>query len=119
MDEIWARVGLVLGALAVAGTISLIQRRRTRRPVRSVKAADMAAGVYFFSSATCPTCERAREKLNDRLGEDGYTEFTWENEPDPFNTLDVDAVPAVAVLDEAGRGRLYPGQPDRALGALH
>lgn len=118
MDEIWARVGLVFGALAVAGAISFLQWRRTRRPVRTVEASDMAAGVYFFSSATCPTCERAREKLNARLGENGYTEFVWENDPGPFANLDVDAVPAVAVLDESGRGRLYPGQPDRALARL-
>lgn len=118
MDEFWARVGLVVGALAVAAGVSLIQRWRTRRPIRAVEVADADPGVYFFSSSTCATCERAREKLDARLGEHGYTEYAWESEPGPFGDFDVDAVPAVVILEEGGRGRLYPGQPDKALSRL-
>ncbi len=118
MDEVWARVGLVIGALAVAACVILIQRWRTRRPVRTVEVADAAPGVYFFSSSTCATCEQAREKLDARLGEDAYTEYAWENDPGPFADFDVDAVPSVVVLEEGGRGRLYPGQPDKALSRL-
>ncbi len=118
MDEVWARVGLVVGALAVATCVTVIQRWRTRRPVRTVKVADAAPGIYFFSSSTCATCERAREKLDARLGEDGYTEHAWEDDPAPFVDFDVDAVPAVVILGDEGRGRLYPGQPDKALSRL-
>ncbi len=118
MDEIWARVGLVAGALAVAGAVILIQRWRARRSIRAVEVTDAAPGVYFFSSSTCPTCERARAKLDARLGKDGYTEYAWEEDPGPFGDFDVDAVPAVAILEEGGRGRLYPGQPEKALSRL-
>lgn len=118
MDEIWARVGLVLGALAAAAAVIAIQRFRARRPVRTVETTDIEPGVYFFSSAACPTCEQAREKLDARLGRHGYTEYPWESHPGIFDALGVDAVPAVLVADEGGRGRLYPGQPDRALARL-
>lgn len=86
--------------------------------MRQVEATGFEAGVYFFSSAGCPTCTAAREKLETGLGEAGFTEFVWEEQPEPFGVLDVDAVPAVAILDERGRGRLYPGQPERALRGL-
>lgn len=118
MDEIWARVGLVAGALAVAGSVILIQRWRARRPIRTVEVADAAPGIYFFSSSTCPTCEQARARLDARLGNDGYTEYAWEDDPGPFGDFDVDAVPAVVILEEGGRGRLYPGQPDKAISRL-
>lgn len=118
MSEVWIRVGAVLGALAVAGCVVLIQRWRVRGPVRDVESAGMSSGVYFFSSASCPTCTRAREKLDARLGDTGYTEFVWEEDPGPFQELDVDAVPCVVVLGDDGRGRLYPGQPDKALRSL-
>lgn len=118
MDEIWARLGLVVGALAVAGCVILIQRWRARLPIRTVDVADAPPGVYFFSSSTCQTCERARAKLDARLGEDGYMEYAWEDDPGPFGDFDVDAVPAVVILEEGGRGLLYPGQPDKALSRL-
>lgn len=118
MSETWARVALVLGALAVAGLVVLFQRWRLRRPVREVESGTLSGGVYFFSSASCPTCAVARRKLEARLGASGYTEYAWEEEPGPFSDLGVDAVPAVAILDDDGRGRLYPGQPGRALARL-
>lgn len=117
MNEVWARAALVLGVLLVAGVISLLQRRQ-RRPMRDIEAIGLPAGVYFFSSASCSTCTGAREKLQARLGDSGFTEFAWEESPGRFADLDVDAVPAVAIVDEHGRGRLYPGQPERALAAL-
>lgn len=49
------------------------------------------------------------------LGETGFTEYVWEDDPGVFSELGIDAVPAVLVVGEDGRGRLYPGQPDRAL----
>lgn len=115
MSEIWIRTGLVIGALAAAGIIALIQRRRAAAPVRSVKTKGLAPGVYFFSSATCSTCDQAREKLESSLGADGYTEFAWDLHPDMFTELGIDQVPAVVIVDDAGRGRLHLGQPDRAL----
>ncbi|MGH3649714.1 MAG: hypothetical protein ACRDU9_03320, partial [Acidimicrobiia bacterium] len=57
----------------------------------------------------------ARRKLDAFLGEGGYREMAWEREPVRFDELGIDSVPAVLVVGEGGRGRLYPGQPDRAL----
>jgi hypothetical protein len=118
MDEVWARIVLIAGVLAVAGGVALLRRRSSRRPVRDIEARGWSAGVYFFSSATCPTCDSAREKLDAQLGEAGYTEFSWERDSGRFRELAVDAVPSVAVVDESGKGRLYPGQPGRALARL-
>lgn len=118
MDEVWLRIGLILGALAVAASIALIQRRRARSPVRSVEARGFDPGVYFFSSSACPTCSQARKKLNAALGDKGYIELVWEEEPGVFDDLGVDAVPAVVVVREDGRGKLYPGQPERVLSLL-
>lgn len=114
MDDIWLRVTVIAGVLAIAGLVVIVQRQRAQAPVRAIGSTGLEAGVYFFSSATCSSCEAAREKLDAAMGEDGYTEFVWENEPDPFTDLKVNAVPAVLIVRD-GRGRLYPGQPDRAL----
>ena len=115
MDEFWNRMALVGGALIVAGAVALWQRRRSRRPIRDLGELDMPRGLYFFSSASCPTCRSARRKIESAVGLDGFTEYVWEREPGLFADLEVDAVPAVLVVDELGRGRLYPGQPERAL----
>ena len=114
----WARIGLVGAALAVAGAIALIQRRRALSPVRAVETPGLAPGVYFFSSASCPTCRRARETLDASIGDSGYDELVWEEQPLAFRDIGVDAVPAVLIVGEGGRGRLYPGQPERALADL-
>lgn len=112
-------MAVLAGALAVAVSIALLLRRRqSRGAVRSVDARGLHPGVYFFSSDTCDTCDRARETLDVSVGRDGYTEFVWEHDPDVFGDLGVDAVPAVAIVDREETGRLYPGQPDEVLGAL-
>jgi hypothetical protein len=118
MDEVWVRVAVLVGVLAVAAGTAAGLRWRRRRPVRPIEVAGLRAGVYFFSSASCATCATARATLDARLGESGYTEFAWEDDASVFTSLEVDAVPAVVVLDEAGRGKLYAGQPDRVLARL-
>jgi hypothetical protein len=56
-------------------------------------------------------------KLDERIGTDGYTEFVWEREPDLFDEVGIDAVPATLIV--SGRlGRIYPGQPDGAFESL-
>ncbi len=118
MDEVWARAGLVAGALAVAGVVVLIQRSRARQTVRRVAATGLEPGVYLFTSTTCSSCIRARETLEAGLGEGRFRELAWEEASQTFEELGVDAVPAVMVVDGRGRGRIYPGQPDRALRRL-
>lgn len=116
MNEIWARVALVGGALVIVGLIALIRHRHVRSGVRSVAGTGLGAGVYFFSAASCATCARARAKLDSALGVKGYEEFAWESDPETFTEYGIEQVPAVMVVDDGGRGRVYLGQPDRALG---
>jgi hypothetical protein len=118
MGDVWLRTLLIVAALALAGIGVAWQRRRARRPVAEVSSAGLAAGVYLFTSTSCVTCDRARATISARLGDSGYTEMRWEQEPDLFGEIGVDAVPAVLVVTPAGSGRLYPGQPERALRSL-
>lgn len=113
MDDVWARVALVAGALVVAGLVAVWQRWRTRLPVRDLVHVSLDEGVYFFSSESCPTCGRAREKLDAALGEEGYVEVAWEQDPAMYSTLGIDAVPAVLIVRHDGKATLYPGQPSK------
>jgi len=117
MDEVWARVGVVAAALAVAAVIALWQKTRVRGPIRQVASGDLEPGVYLFSSESCPTCAQARDDLDRALG-DAYFEVRWEEQPEAFSHLGVDAVPAVLIVKTSGQGRLFPGRPDKALAEL-
>jgi hypothetical protein len=113
MDDVWLRVVLVSTVFLVVTGIAMFRRRR--RPVRTIRSLDLAEGVYLFTSEGCETCATAREKLAASLGDREFAEVVWEREPVQFEALGIDAVPAVLVVDVDGHGRLYPGQPHRAL----
>lgn len=115
MDDLWARVGLAVGALVVAGIAVMVQRFRARQPVETIAHTGLRRGVYLFSSSGCATCRQARERLQATLGASGYVEFSWEKHAEQFHQVGVDAVPSVLLVGEDGGGRLYPGQPERAL----
>lgn len=115
MDDLWTRIGLVVTFLAFAGLIVLIRRGRLRIRDRDVEAPGLDPGLYLFSSITCSTCETAREKLIARTGDEGFDEYVWERDPEIFAALGIEAVPAVVVMREEGRGRLYPGSVEKAL----
>jgi hypothetical protein len=117
MDDVWIRVGVIAAALAFVAAAAVLRRRTVNSP-RMVRAPKLEPGIYFFASATCETCDRAREKLDRGIGADGYTEFVWEERPQMFDEIGVDAVPSVLVAFDRGGGRLYPGQPERALRAI-
>lgn len=118
MDDIWLRAALVAGSLVVAGLVILVRAMRTRRHVVDYESVPLDAGIYFFSSATCPTCSVARDELDATLGEMGYTEYRWEGHEALFADLEVDAVPSVLVVEQSGSARLYPGRPTRVLTAI-
>lgn len=115
MNEIWVRVAVVVGVLAVAGSIVAIQRRRRRSPERDIAAPRLEPGLYLFSSTACSTCDAARQELVAAVGVAGFSEYVWEEDPGAFSELGIDAVPSVLVMGEGGQGRLYPGRADKAL----
>jgi len=119
MSEIWDRLGWVLGAVAMAVAAILIQRALAgrHRPVL-VQQTALGFGVYLFTSATCPDCETARRLLAAAIGPSGFVELSWEQRPELFRDLGVDAVPATLIVAESGSSTLYPGRPDFALEAL-
>jgi len=118
MDEFWLRLAIVAGALAVAATVSVWQRARVRRPVRDIASTGLEGGVYLLTSSSCPTCRAARSRVRSALGEDGFEEIEWEQDPGMFADLGVDAVPALLVVGESGDGRLHPGAGRAAIASL-
>lgn len=118
MDETWIRLGLISGALLIAGLAAIAQQRRSRRSVRTIVVGDMPPGLYLLSSATCDACANARHKLDARLGSGNYTELTWEGDRERFESMGVEAVPSVLLVDGGGRGRLFRGQPEPVLAEL-
>jgi len=115
MDDLWVRLGLIAGALIVAGLATVTMRLRAKGAPRKLSATGLGQGVYLFSSTACPDCKHARRVLEEALGRDGYREFRWEQDPVLFHDLGVDAVPATAIVAIDGSGVLWPGRPDKAL----
>lgn len=113
MDDVWVRASLVAGTLLVVGVVVLVLRRHSSAPTRQVAVTALETGLYLFTSITCPTCQTARATLSEKVA--GFEEIVWEEQPDIFSSIGVDAVPAVLVVGEDGTGRLFPGQPDRVL----
>lgn len=119
MSEFEVRLAGVLGAVLVGIAISFLVRRRSdqHQPV-AVRQASLGVGVYLFTSASCPDCEVARRALLGALGPIGYSELTWESDPEIFHEIGVDAVPATLFVTDTGVSVLYPGRPDRLLEGL-
>jgi hypothetical protein len=119
MSETWARLAWVLGAVVVATAAILILRFRARgHPPVMIQQAILGAGVYLFSSASCPDCEAARRLLVEAIGPSSFVELSWESHPETFSDIGIGAVPATLIVTDAGSSTIYPGRPDRALEAL-
>jgi len=112
MDELWTRVFLIASALLVATMVVAVRRKMASSSPRPLPPTGLEPGVYLFTSADCDECALARAKLEDRLGEDGYVEIAWEQRPELFADLGVDAVPATVVVAADQTALLWPGQPD-------
>lgn len=115
MDDLALRLGLVGGAVAAALVIAWYLHRRDRGSGRPVVDARLPPGFHYFSSRTCDTCRSARSTLDRLLGAGGYTEHEWERDPEVFQRIGVDEVPAMVVVGEDGSARLYSGRLESAL----
>jgi hypothetical protein len=113
VDEIAVRVAVVVGLFAVA-----LAAGRWWRPapaVGRVKMEKLGPGVIVFTSEACSACGPVIAVLDRRLGEGEYRRIRWEDDPEVFARHRIERVPAVAVLDAAGRGRLWEGVPPARL----
>ena len=118
MDEVWARIGLIAGALVIAYLSTLVIRARSSGSPRSIPVTGLQEGVYLFSSTACPDCKAVRERLREVLGSNGFLEMSWEESPGIFHDLGVAAVPTTLVVAVDGSGTIFPGNPDEALSRL-
>ena len=115
MDELWLRLGLIAGALAIAAIATLTLRFRNRGGPVDLEVTGLGPGVYLFTSTACPQCGSARRALSDSLGEDGFAELRWEELPGVFHDLGIEGVPATLVVRADGSGTVWSGKPDPAL----
>lgn len=118
MDEIWLRVALIGGALAVAASVTMFLRWRATGSPSEVEDVGLDVGVYLFTSSACPDCASVRRTLTEELGGEGFEEVRWEEDPGLFHRLGIDAVPATLVVNRDGSGMLWPGRPEDALASL-
>jgi hypothetical protein len=117
MSELWVRVLLVVGAVAVVLLAAALLRRPARRG-EALTEAELAPGAYLFTSETCGDCQTARDRLVERLGTNGFTEIEWEKDPDIFTRVGIEVVPCTVVVARDGTATRYPGMPEEALARL-
>jgi glutaredoxin-related protein len=118
VSDFTLRLVVVGGVLALVGATVLVLRMRDRAPSRPLGTVPLDPGIYLFTSAACGDCHTARERLERRLGSQGFVEYTWESDPRIFETLSIDKVPCSVTVDDARRATLWIGQPDRMISAV-
>ena len=115
-DALDASVDRTLVVLALACLVVVVVVVARFRPViRSRTLADtgLPQGTYLLTSGGCSTCERARATLRRRGV--AYEELIWQESPDVFERLGIDAVPSVLAVGESGSGRWWRGGVPRRL----
>jgi hypothetical protein len=118
MSDPAARLLLVVVAVVVALGVAGILRRRAIAPKRVLRNTRLAPGTYFFTASACIDCGPVRSLLDNRLGPDGYVEYTWEADQKTLESLKIDVVPATLVVNEDGSGTLWAGAPDAMFSAV-
>lgn len=108
---------IVVAAVAALVVVAIVVVRK-RPVVRSRPLPDtggLPPGVYLLTSDGCAACGRARDTLTRRGV--GYTELSWEKNPEIFERSAIDAVPSVLRVDDRGGGTWFRGGvPRRGLG---
>jgi len=115
MNDVTVRA-LVVTALVTAALLTawMLERRRASKP-RKIQTTGLRAGIYLFTSDTCAECNPARDLLVSSLGETGFTEIAWSDDPALFERLQIPQVPASLRVDADGSGRCWFGDPKRML----
>lgn len=109
-DEALVRLAVVVAIAATSLIVALVLRRG--RSVRRYRVSfdDLGPGLYLFTSNTCGTCARMRERLVERSD---VIEVSYEEDGFPAT---VRRVPALAEIDEQGDGWIaYGAVSDRRL----
>jgi hypothetical protein len=101
------RLGVVAVIILLVVLVSIVFRRRPPRRSRRIDATGLGPGLYLFTSHGCDSCGRARERLARRGFT--YTELSWEEKPETFEGLGIDAVPSLVAVGRGGTGRWWRG----------
>lgn len=112
MDEVWTRIAIIATALLVAALLVAVRRRLALRSPRKLAATGLEPGMYLFTSADCADCSKARHELAGMVGAHGFHEIAWDERPETFTRLGVDAVPATMIVEADGGARLWVGRPN-------
>jgi hypothetical protein len=102
-EDVLVRFAVVVGVAAVAATVALIVRRGTSLVRRPIEIPGYGAGVYLFTSSTCSSCEVMASRLSGST-----TVVSYDEQRESFPGV-VRRVPALAALDEKGRGWIAYG----------
>lgn len=109
-DEVVLRLTVVAAVGAAALVIALIGRRGMSVARRRVVLEGIGPGLFLFTSTSCGTCAQ----MQVRMGKWPQTvEVSYDSDTDAF-PAGVDRVPAVALVDEQGRGWIAHGRVSEA-----
>lgn len=115
MSDLTTRLVLIAGALVVTVLVLITMRTISRSRPTVIDPGDLLPGIYLFSSSTCLDCRPASAMMLETLGAGGFTEFTWEDQPQRFQTMGIATVPATVVVDADRSALLFTGMPSKAL----
>jgi hypothetical protein len=99
--DLAARLVVVTVAVAVVVVVGRFRSRRRPAPL-NVKGNFESPGVHLFTSETCDSCDVARRRYRQVLGEHGFVEHSWEDEPALLERLGVEEIPVGTVIGEGG-----------------
>ena len=108
--------GIALLSLIVAWAAPRLRARKVA--ARPLDLSGIEPGVVLFSQGDCPSCDVARERL-DEVGVD-YREVRFEDDASAHRTAGVTGVPLIVAVGEGGSAAArIAGRPSpRALRAL-
>lgn len=104
-EEALVRIVVVVGVGVIAIVTAMLARRGVSVKRRPISLPGAGPGVILFTSSTCASCARMAERLVDFPD---VTEISYEDAGASFPSA-VSRVPALALVDEDGRGWIAYG----------